>query len=54
MGLGLYVSRQIAELHGGAIRAEFPPDGGSRFVLELPIGRLASLRSALDQESTAR
>jgi signal transduction histidine kinase len=38
MGLGLYVSRQIAELHGGAVRAEFPPDGGSRFVVELPAG----------------
>jgi hypothetical protein len=26
------------ELHGGAIRAEFPDDGGSRFVVELPRG----------------
>ena len=29
MGLGLYVSRQIVELHGGEIRAEFPTDGGA-------------------------
>ena len=36
MGLGLYVSRQIVELHGGEIRAEFPPDGGTRFVIRLP------------------
>jgi signal transduction histidine kinase len=36
MGLGLYVSRQIVELHGGTIRHESPPDGGSRFVVELP------------------
>jgi signal transduction histidine kinase len=36
MGLGLYVSRQIAELHGGRISAEFPPDGGTRFVVTLP------------------
>jgi len=37
MGLGLYVSRQIVELHGGEIRAEFPPDGGTRFVVHLPL-----------------
>jgi signal transduction histidine kinase len=36
MGLGLYVSRQIAELHGGALEAEFPSDGGTRFVLTIP------------------
>jgi signal transduction histidine kinase len=37
-GLGLYISRQIVELHGGGIRAEFPPDGGTRFVVRLPVG----------------
>jgi signal transduction histidine kinase len=37
MGLGLYISRQIVELHGGQIEAEFPPDGGTRFVVRLPI-----------------
>ena len=37
MGLGLHISRQIAELHGGRLWAEFPPDGGNRFVLTLPI-----------------
>jgi len=36
MGLGLYISRQIAELHGGTLTAEFPEDGGSQFVLTLP------------------
>jgi len=36
MGLGLHVSRQIAELHGGQLGAEFPPGGGTRFVLTVP------------------
>ena len=38
MGLGLYVSRQIVELHGGQLAAEFPEDGGSRFIVRLPMG----------------
>jgi PAS domain S-box-containing protein len=36
MGLGLYISRQIVELHNGSISAEFPEDGGTRFIIELP------------------
>ena len=52
MGLGLYISRQIVELHGGSIRAEFPPDGGSRFILALPIGRGDSVAAGI-AEATA-
>jgi excisionase family DNA binding protein len=37
LGLGLYICRQIVELHGGEIRAEFPPDGGTSFVVRLPL-----------------
>jgi PAS domain S-box-containing protein len=37
MGLGLYISRQIVELHDGTIEAEFPEDGGTRFVITLPL-----------------
>ena len=36
MGLGLYISRQIVDLHGGSLEAEFPESGGTRFVLRLP------------------
>lgn len=36
MGLGLYISRQIVELHGGKIWAEFPDDGSTRFVIKIP------------------
>ena len=36
MGLGLYVARQIVQLHGGSIHAESPRDGGARFVVRLP------------------
>jgi PAS domain S-box-containing protein len=37
LGLGLYISRQIIELHGGRITAQFPTDGGTRLVVELPL-----------------
>jgi len=37
MGLGLYLARQIVELHGGTITAEFPEEGGTRFVINLPV-----------------
>lgn len=37
-GLGLYICRLVAEAHHGQIVAEFPDDGGSRFLLRLPRG----------------
>jgi signal transduction histidine kinase len=36
LGIGLYVSRQIALAHGGDIRAGSPSGGGSIFTVELP------------------
>jgi len=49
MGLGLYISRQIVQLHGGEIWAEFPPDGGTRVVMQLPTGRSdRSMEDGLD------
>jgi signal transduction histidine kinase len=38
LGLGLYISRQIVELHGGRITADFPADGGTCFRTEIPVG----------------
>jgi signal transduction histidine kinase len=36
VGLGLYITRHFVELHGGSVRLESPPDGGTRFVVLLP------------------
>ena len=36
LGLGLYITRQIVELHGGSIRVSCPEDGGTRFTIALP------------------
>ncbi len=37
MGLGLYISRQIVELHGGRIEADFPDGWGTRLHVTLPL-----------------
>ncbi|MBF0393752.1 MAG: PAS domain-containing sensor histidine kinase, partial [Alphaproteobacteria bacterium] len=37
LGLGLSLSRSIAEAHGGRLRADDAPGGGARFAFTLPI-----------------
>jgi signal transduction histidine kinase len=37
LGLGLYLARRAAEAHGGRVWAEHRPEGGARFILELPL-----------------
>jgi signal transduction histidine kinase len=37
LGLGLHISRQIVDLHGGSITPEFPPEGGCLFTIDLPL-----------------
>jgi signal transduction histidine kinase len=37
-GLGLSISQNIIKLHGGSISVDCPPDGGTTFTLELPLG----------------
>ncbi|WNG17026.1 PAS domain S-box protein [Cystobacter fuscus] len=41
LGLGLYVSREIVEAHGGIISADNLPDGGARFTIRMPTDLLA-------------
>lgn len=42
LGLGLFISKQIVELHDGTIEAQFPAEGGTRMVITLPTGPAAA------------
>lgn len=40
-GLGLFITRSIAEAHGGAVEVSSAPDSGATFTLVLPVGSTA-------------
>jgi PAS domain S-box-containing protein len=37
LGIGLYISREITERHGGSLRVESTPGQGATFIVELPL-----------------
>jgi signal transduction histidine kinase len=47
MGLGLYLSRELVELHGGTMTIDTAAGGGARVVVRLP-------RAAASDTSAAR
>lgn len=46
LGLGLYLTRHLVELHGGSITLESPPDGGARFVVTLRAAETSAAAAA--------
>jgi signal transduction histidine kinase/integral membrane sensor domain MASE1 len=49
LGLGLYISHEIVALHGGQLTAEFPPEGGSLFILRLPMGQRTAVHALREE-----
>ena len=39
LGLGLYLAKRVAAVHGGDLTVESPPGKGARFILSLPVAQ---------------
>ncbi len=51
LGLGLYIVRVVAENHGGTVRVEDSPQGGARFVVDLPVADTEEAAATEDDPS---
>ncbi|MBI2893128.1 MAG: HAMP domain-containing histidine kinase, partial [Deltaproteobacteria bacterium] len=46
IGVGLFIARQLVEMHGGTIRAQSGPGAGATFTVDLPRNNARSTREA--------
>jgi signal transduction histidine kinase len=49
LGLGLYITRQIMEAHGGSVTITSKPGGGATFLCTLPLTPTPAMRALADQ-----